>query len=52
MTVSVESVLVNPLLNLCFLGQAGAFPKIKICQQRLSLNQTGVDELGRLGAEV
>lgn len=35
-----ESVLVNPLLNLFFLAQPGAFPKI-ICQHRLNPNQTG-----------
>ena len=33
-----KSVLVNPWLHLFFLAQPGAFPKIKICQQRLSSN--------------
>lgn len=40
-----ESVLVNPLLNLFFFGTAEGISKDKVCQQRLSPNQTGVDDL-------
>lgn len=41
-------MLVNPLLNLFFLAQPWAFSKVKICQQRLNPNPTGVNESGGL----